>query len=440
MRKRSDLHSYQVSTAEAIKKKRNLALFLGLGAGKTVTALTAIADLYDEFSVDRVLVIAPLRVANSVWHTEAKQWEHTKDLTFAIATGKPSDRINALNAKAVVTVINRENVKWLVDHYGGKFPFKMVVIDESSSFKNPTSQRFRAMKKVVKLIDRCVLLTATPSPNGYLDLWSQFYLLDGGGRLGYNITSYRNSYFIADYMGYNYQLKYDAAKQIEYKISDIVISAKYDELPDYVSIEMENLLSGKLLKEYQQFEQEAIISLKGVELNAVNAATLTNKLLQYASGAIYDEHQNVINIHSLKMDMLDEIIEFNPDEPILVAYNYKHELDRLQTRYPYGEVIDKGGKNIERWNKGEIKMLFVHPQSAGHGIQLQGSGHILVWYGLTWSLEGYQQLIGRIHRQGQKNIVNVIHLITAPIEQKVVNVLNSKGVTQNELLAVLKGL
>jgi len=413
------------------------ALFLGLGAGKTASSLTVIQDLYDNFEIDRYLVIAPLRVANTVWHKEADEWEHI-DLDFAICTGVLKNRIKALEKNATVTVVNRENIPWLVEHYKSKWPFKMVIIDESSSFKNFTSKRVRAMKKIMKYVDRCVLLTATPSPNGYIDLYAQFYLLDMGARLGYTLTAYRNTYFNSDFMGYTYTLKDGAMQKIEGKINDIVMSAKYEDLPEYASSIMTSPLSGNLLREYKKFESEALLAVGNTELTAVNAAVLTGKLLQFCSGAVYDEDRNVHHFHDLKLDMVDELLEFNPNDNLLIAYNYKHELARLREKYPDGEVLDKEGVNIERWNKGEIKMLFVHPASAGHGIQLQHGGHILIWFGLTWSLELYEQLIGRIHRQGQKEHVNIIHLAVGEVEERLMRTISKKGVSQQMLLEALK--
>ena len=437
MLERCNLHNYQHEAVQFVKDHYGAALFLGLGAGKTASSLTVMQDLYDNFEIDRFLVIAPLRVANSVWKQEAEEWEHI-DLDFAICTGGLKKRIKALEENATVTVVNRENIPWLVEYYKSKFPFNMIIIDESSSFKNFTSKRSRALKKVMKYVDRCVLLTATPSPNSYMDLYSQFYFLDGGGRLGYTLTAFRNSYFDVDFFGYTYTLKDGAMQTIESKIQDIVMSAKYEDLPDYVSSVMTSPLSGNLLREYTRFENDAMLNVGDTELTAVNAAVLTGKLLQFCSGAVYDEDKDVHHFHNLKLDMLDEIIEFNPDENLLVAYNYKHELERLKKKYPDAETLDKEGVNIKRWNDGEIKMLLVHPASAGHGIQLQHGGHILIWFGFTWSLELYEQLIGRIHRQGQKEHVNVIHLAVGEVEERLMKTLNKKGVSQQNLLEVLK--
>jgi len=396
-------------------------------------------DIYDDFEIDRFLVIAPLFVSKTVWHNEADEWDHI-DLDFAICTGPLKKRLEALDKNATVTVINRENIPWLVEHYKSKFPFKMIIIDESSSFKNPTSKRFRALKSIRKYIDRCVILTATPSPNGYLDLWSQIFLLDGGGRLGFNITSYRNTYFNADFMGYTYTLKEGSMQKIQEKITDLVISANYEDLPDYVSTVMNSPLEGKLKKQYKKFEDDAILGVEGVELSAVNAAVLTGKLMQFSSGAVYDDEDPKIihHFHDLKFDMLDEILEFNPDESIIVVYNFKHELSRLQKRYPQGTKLAKDGSTIKEWNEGKVKMLFLNPASAAHGIQLQHGGSIMVMFGFTWSLELYKQVIGRIHRQGQKNMVRVIHLAVGNVEHRLMRTISKKDTIQGDLLMALK--
>jgi len=441
MLQRSNLHKYQDRAVQFIKDKHGAALFLDMGLGKTVSSLTAMADMYDDFEIERFLVIAPLRVANTVWETEAKSWEHTKHLPFSICTGPLKDRLKALNKNAAVTVINRENIPWLVTHYGKKFPFKMIIIDESSSFKNGTSKRFRALKKVMKYVDRCVLLTGTPASNGYMDLWSQMYLLDMGARLGFTLTAFRNSYFNSDFMGYSYTLKQGAMFTIQNKIKDLVLSMDskdYLELPENVPSVLTNKLTGKLLKEYLKFEKDAILGLDDGELNAVNAAVLTGKLLQFSSGAVYDEEKKVHHFHDLKLDTLDEILEANPEQNLLVAYNFKHELQRLVAKYPQAVVMDKEGLAVEAWNKGEIPMLLVHPKSAGHGLNLQKGGHILVWFSFTWSLEEYQQLNKRLHRQGQTHVVQTIHIAVGDVEERLMRAIARKDMTQAELLHSLK--
>jgi SNF2 family DNA or RNA helicase len=322
----------------------------------------------------------------------------------------------------------------------------MVVIDESSSFKNGTSKRFRAMKKVMKYIDRTVLLTGTPASNGYIDLWSQFYLLDMGARLGFTLTMFRNTYFTSDFMGYTYTLKDGAMQKIQEKIQDLVLSMDskdYLELPENVPSVLTNKLSGKLLKQYNQFEKDALLAVGNEELSAVSAAVLTNKLLQFSGGAVYGEETEqgnkiVHHFHDLKFDTLDEIIEANPNENLLIAYNYKHELDRLIERYPYAVVMDGEGTAVKEWNEGKIKMLLVHPKSAGHGLNLQHGGSILVWFSFTWSLEEYQQLNKRLHRQGQKNVVRTIHIAVGDVEERLMRSISRKDMTQADLLKALE--
>ena len=446
---RGNLHGYQEEAVKFIQDQGTCALFLGLGSGKTISTLTAYGELLDDFAINKVLLICPLRVAQTVWDAEAQEWEHTKHLRFSKILGSTKERVKALSVDAEFYVINRENIMWLVDYLGGtkgKWVFDAIVIDESSSFKNPTSKRFRALKKVAKFSPYRTLLTATPNSNSYMDLWSQFYLVDGGGRLGWNITAYRNSYFDADYMGWGYNLKRGAMKEIQDRITDKVISASYKDLPPSSSIVMESPLKGKLFKQYIEFEKEALLQMGGGdEINAVNAAVKTGKLLQFASGAVYGEeddygHKPVHHFHDLKLDMIDEIMEFNPDENLIVVYQYKHELARLLKKYPQGQTIAKDGSTIGEWQAGKVPLLFIHPQSASHGIQLQKGGHIMIFMGFTWSLEYYLQVKGRIDRQGQTNPCQFIHLACGRVEHKLMQKLAQKNISQQELLDALGGL
>jgi len=342
-----------------------------------------------------------------------------------------------------VYIINRENVKWLVEHYGKNWPFDMVVIDESSSFKSPSSQRFKALRKVFNLTDRMVQLTGTPSPNGMMDLWAQIALLDNGERLGRNMTAYKNRYFESDFMGYNYTLRDGADKLIQDKIADITISMKsedYLQLPERIDLVERVQMSPKHQKQYKQLEKEFILALNDGEVTALSAATLANKLLQYANGALYvDDIQTYEVLHQHKLDALAELVEDNPTENILVAYNYKFDLDQLVKRFPDAVVMDKEGVAVDEWNKGNIKMLLAHPASAGHGLNLQHGGAVTVWYGLNWSLELYQQFNGRLHRQGQKRCVRVIHLVAeGTIDEKVMQAIENKAETQEALMQALK--
>jgi len=338
--------------------------------------------MYDSFSVNKVLIIAPLRVCNTVWMQEAKKWEHTKDLTFSNLAGGKAKMMVGLQRKADIYIINRENIKALVLHLGKKWAFDMVVIDESSSFKSPSSQRFKALKKVSPLISRMVLLTGTPASNGYGDLYSQFFLLDGGFRLGRTQTMFRTRYFDKDFMGWTYTLRDGAVKMIQDSIQDLVLSMSsedYLELPDFIPSVLGNELEGELLRKYLKFKNDMILAVnKDEKITALSAATLTNKLLQFCSGNMYDENGTVHHFHDLKIDTLKEIIDENPNDNILVAYNYKHELKALTDNFPDATVLDKNGEAVGRWNKGEIKLLLAHPASAGHGLNLQDGGSLIV--------------------------------------------------------------
>lgn len=440
---KSDLHDYQSRAVEHILDKPKSALFLDMGLGKTVSTLTAIEDLmYDSFEVNKVLIIAPLRVCNSTWMQEAKKWEHTKGLTFTNLSGGKKQMMVGLQRTTDIYLINRENVKALVTQLKSKWDFDMVVIDESSSFKSASSQRFKALKSILHKISRMVLLTGTPASNGYGDLYSQFYLLDSGERLGRTLSLFRTRYFEKDYMGWNYTLRDGSVKKIQDAIQDLVLSMSakdYLELPDYIPMVLSNKLEGKLLQQYKKFEKDLILALDDEEnITAMSAATLTNKLLQFCSGNMYDENKTVHHFHDLKIDTLKEIIEENPNDNLLVAYNYKHELESLLTAFPDAVVLSKTGKEVEAWNKGQIKILLAHPASAGHGLNLQHGGSLIVWYGFTWSLELYQQFNARLHRQGQTEKVRVMHIAVGEVEEKLMQALARKDVVQSELLSALK--
>jgi SNF2 family DNA or RNA helicase len=438
-----NLHEYQKKGVEHICDVPKSALFLEMGLGKTTTTLTAIDELMNDYFVtNKVLVIAPLRVANTVWHKEASKWEHLSHLKFSIITGKLNDRLTALQRTADVYVINRENVKWLVEHYKAKWPFDMVVIDESSSFKSHASQRFKALKKVVPYISRMVLLTGTPAANGYMDLWPQMYLLDGGLRLGRTITMFRTRYFDKNPYGFDYTIRSGSVTEIQNNIKDLVLSMQaedYLELPKFVPTVLENPLEGPLLKQYEKFEKDLVLKLNGEDnITAMSAATLSNKLLQFCSGNMYDEDGKVHHIHDLKIDTLKEVIDENPNDNILVAYNYKHELEALKRAFPEACVLSKSGAEVEQWNKGEIKTLLAHPASAGHGLNLQHGGSLIIWYGFTWSLELYQQFNARLHRQGQTEVVRAMHIAVGEVEYKLMTALAKKDATQDKLIKALK--
>jgi len=443
MPSREQLHKYQERMINFIYTTPKCALWAGLGLGKTITTLTAIVDLIDSMAVSKVLIVAPLRVANSVWHKEAANWEHTKHLKFRIVTGSEKERLSALHKTADVYVINRENVHWIVEHYAKKWPFDMIVLDEASSFKSSSSQRFKSLRKTIPFTNRLVELTGTPSPNGLLDVWSQMYLLDCGARLGRSMTAYKQRFFEVGYNGYSFNPVPSANGIIHRLIDDIVISLNvedYLEMPERIDTVIRVALPPARLAEYKQLERDFLIQINDNEIVAYNAATLAGKLLQFANGATYtDELKNWTEIHSAKLDAIEDIIDENTDENILIAYNFKTDLIRLQKRFPDAVVLDKNPDTITRWNNGKIKMLLAHPASAGHGLNLQHGGCIIVWFGLNWSLELYQQFNGRLHRQGQTKPVRVVHIVAdGCIDDKVMLAIENKATTQQQLIDALK--
>tara|TARA_R110000868_G_scaffold83676_1_gene236118 strand:- start:19 stop:1383 length:1365 start_codon:yes stop_codon:yes gene_type:complete len=444
MLNRENMHPYQERCVAFIKEKRRCGLLLEMGLGKSVSTLTAIVDLLEDFSVRRVLVIAPLRVANSVWAQEVKKWRHLLGLRVSVCTGSEKQRLTALHMDADVFVINRENITWLVEKKRAKWPFDMVVIDESSSFKNATTKRFKSIRKILPDTEYMVLLTGTPSPNSLLDVWSQIYMIDFGLALGRTMTAYKQRFFEQDYMGYNWALRDGAEKTIHSLIEPNVIhmSAKdYLDVPDRIDLTERIELEPAIMAQYKSFEKNLLLELdNGDEVEAMTAAVLANKLLQTANGSAYtDKNGSWTAIHSEKLDALAEIIEDNPNENILVAYNYRFDLERLQAKFKKAVVLDKKQETIDRWNRGEIKLLLAHPASASHGLNLQNGGSMIVWFGLTWSLEYYQQFNARLHRQGQLKPVRIVHIVCADtIDERVMNVLSMKNATQKKLLMALK--
>ena len=445
MRSRTLLHSYQLEAAEYIKTKKTVSLWMGLGLGKTISTLTAITDLYDGMMINRVLVIAPLRVANSVWAQEAHQWEHTAHLSFAIATGTEKNRLTALHHHADVTVINRENVEWLVNILWKQWSFDMIVIDESPSFKSSATKRFKALRKVAPASPYRVLLTGTPSPNGLMDLWSQQYLVDFGYSLGRSVTEYRRRFFEKDYSGFKWVAREGSDKIIKDAIRDTVLSMEtkdYIDMPERIDVVVQVTLPPGVMQNYRVFEHELLIEIEGETLQASNAAVLTGKLLQWANGAVYkDEYGRYAEVHNAKLEALSELLEDNPNENVIVAYYFQSDLQRLKARFPDAVALDKDPKTIERWNAGEIKMLLIHPCSAGHGLNLQHGGSVIIWFGLTWSLEYYQQTIGRVHRQGQKNSTRIVHIVAKDtMDERVLQVLQGKASLQQALIESMKKL
>ena len=439
-----DLHEYQHKAIAFIKSEKRCALYLDMGLGKTVSTLTAVNDLLDGCAVRRVLIVAPLRVANSVWRQESAKWSHLAHLRVSVCTGSERERMAALMTTADVYVINRENIEWLVTHYGKKWPFDCVVIDESDSFKNPSSKRFKALKRTLPDTTHFVLLSGTPSPNGLLDIWSQLYMVDFGERLGRTMGAYKTRFFESDFMGYKFTPRAGSADKIHGLIADKVLSMSADdylELPERIDLIETVELPAKTLKLYQEFEKQLFADLpSGEEIEAATAAVLANKLLQWCNGAIYtDAAHNFEELHTVKLDALADILESCPDENILIAYNYKSDLARLLARFPDAVALDKNPDTITRWNAGEIKLLLAHPASAGHGINLQLGGCVAVWFGLTWSLGNYQQFNARLHRQGQPRPVRIIHIVVADcLDSRVMSVLSEKGAVQSALLSALK--
>lgn len=411
---------------------------------KTVITLTAIAELlHNYFDATKVLVIAPLRVA-SVWDAEIKKWDHLKHFRISKVLGTEKERLQALNATADIYVINRENTKWLVDYYKKKWPFDMLVLDELSSFKSPKAKRFKALRRVRPLIKRVVGLTGTPAPNGLLDLWSQVYLLDSGERLGKTITGYRERYFLPDKRGrdvvFTYKLKEGAEEAIYSKLSDICISMKstdYLNIPERIDNIVPVQLPPRAMEQYRQLERDLLLPLLEGDVVAGGAAVLTNKLLQLTGGAVYDEDGGVQVLHDEKLKALEDLIEAANGKPVLVFYAYRHELERIQKRFDC-RVLDKP-EDIEDWNTGEVPMMLAHPASAGHGLNLQNGGSTIVWFGLPWSLELYQQANARLHRQGQKDSVVVHHLVAqGTVDEDVLQALRNKDVGQEALLEAVK--
>jgi SNF2 family DNA or RNA helicase len=440
---RGDLHKYQERAVDFILKEQRGMLALDMGLGKSVSTLTAISDMLGAMIASKVLVIAPLRVANSVWAQEAGAWSHLNHLRVSVCTGPEKARRAALSLDADVYVINRENIMWLVENYGRRWDFDTVVIDESSSFKNSSSKRFKALKKMLPAIERMVLLTGTPSPNGLLDIWPQMYLIDYGQRLGRTLTGYKQRFFEQDYMGYRYTPRAGSADRIHELIGDKVIhmaAEDYLDLPDRIDIEQRVDMPPKVLADYKDFERTMLAQLEDEVVEATTAAVLANKLLQWSNGAMYtDENKNWSETHKAKLDALADIVDDNEGENILVAYNYKSDLERLLARFPQARVLDKQQDTIDAWNRGEIQMLLAHPASAGHGLNLQRGGALCVWFGLNWSLEYYQQFNARLHRQGQTRPVRIVHVVCKDtIDERVLGVLRDKDAVQGALLNALK--
>lgn len=437
-------HAYQDVAIKKIIDNNAFALLLDMGLGKTVSTLTAVNELkYDYFDIDKVLVIAPKRVAEDTWTREVAKWDHLRHLSVSKVLGSEQQRRRALQKQADIYVINRENVEWIVEYYGKDWPFDMVVIDELSSFKNPSSKRFKALRKVRPLSKRVIGLTGTPAPNSLIDLWSQIYLIDRGERLEKTFTRYKQKYFLQNpYQVYKIELREGSEDTIYQKIDDICLSMKakdyLKDLPESVMNIVEVDLSPKERELYDKLEKESVLEFADGDIVATTAAVLSNKLLQLSSGAAYNDNDGVQEIHSVKLDALEDIVESSQGQPVLVFYNYKHDVDRIKKRFKQAVELDDSN-TIEKWNDGEIPILLAHPASAGHGLNMQDGGHIIVWYGLNWSLELYLQANARLHRQGQSETVIIHHLVLKDsIDERVMSVLQGKEQQQEALMEAVK--
>lgn len=436
-------HDYQKYAAEFIITHPACGLLLSMGLGKTIITLSALWELIlDYFDIGRVLIIAPLRVARDTWPKEIEKWEHLKGLNYSVVVGTEKERRAALSKRAFLYIINRENVVWLIEN--GLFHFDMVVIDELSSFKSHQSKRFKAMRRVRGSVKRIAGLTGTPAPNGLIDLWAQINLLDMGERLGRYIGGYRERYFLPDKRNrdvvFSYKPKEGAEEVIYEKISDICVSMKAGDhlnMPKLMFSNVEVEMSEKERRLYDQLKADLILPFDGGDIDAASAVGLSNKLHQMANGACYDENGKIRILHDRKLDALEDMVEAANGKPVLIAYWFKHDRDRILERFD-AVTIDKS-EDITRWNNGEIPVALIHPASAGHGLNLQEGGCHLIWFGLTWSLELYQQCNARLWRQGQKETVTIQHIITAgTIDEDVLKALEEKDCTQEALLKAVR--
>ncbi|MEG1906833.1 MAG: DEAD/DEAH box helicase [Gordonibacter sp.] len=447
---KATLHPYQEFGVKWLRDRDEAALLLDMGLGKTLITLTAITDLLSlGEDLGCVLVVAPLMPAKHTWPAEVAKWDHTRHLSCSLVVGSERERKAALAAKADLYVINRENVVWLAELYGPKWPFQMVVIDELSSFKSRQSKRFRALRRMRPYIKRIWGLTGTPAPNGLMDLWAQMNLIDKGERLGRHIGGYRNRYFLpgqrSGHVVYNWSLKPQAEGAIYGKIGDIAVSMRAKDklqLPGRVDNVVEVEMPKAAMAEYKHFEREQVTELAGAEVTAASAAAVANKLLQWANGAVYDDEGEAKSIHATKIEAMAGILDEAQGQPVLVFYAFRHDLERLQAAFPAAEVLDASSTDtVERWNAGEISLLLAHPQGCGHGLNLQAGGHIVVWFGLTWSLEAYQQANARLDRQGQTECVVVHHLVAkGTIDERVMEVLAGKATLQDAMMDALKDM
>lgn len=445
-------HKYQLTAINHVINVPKCGLFLDMGLGKTVSTLTAIKELkYNRFQVNKVLIIAPKKVAEGTWSKEKDKWNHTKDFRVSLVLGSQQKRIKALSVNADLYIINRENIPWLVDYLRNDWYFDTVVIDESSSFKNSRSKRFKALKMVLPKINRLIELTGTPSPNGVEDLWAQIYLLDQGTRLEKYITHFRAKYMEPNKRNrsqiFDYKIKDGVYDSIINKISDICISMKsedYLELPDLSYDEIPVILNDKARRDYDKMERDFVLELEGAEdeITAVNAAALSNKLLQISNGAVYDSSGVYTEVHDAKIDSFLELVERLQGKSLLVFYNFQHDRDRIKKALEKSDLVVKELKTTQDeddWNAGKIDILLTHPASAAYGLNLQEGGNHVCWFGLSWNLEHYQQANKRLHRQGQKEKVIIHHLVTQGTrDEDVIRALDNKAGVQEEIMQSLK--
>lgn len=440
-------HDYQAYAVEYIEEHPAAAVLLDMGLGKTVITLTAIVNLlFDSFQAHRILVIAPLRVARDTWPAEIQKWDHLRGLTWSVIIGTQQERMAALRKQADIYLINRENVQWLIEKSGMPFDFDMVVVDELSSFKSWQAKRFKSLMKVRPMVRRIVGLTGTPSSNGLMDLWAEFRILDLGKRLGRFITHYRDAFFLPDKRNqqqiFTYKPRPGAEEEIYRRIGDMTISMRATDhlkMPERIENRVVVRMDDQERDIYDRMKAELIVQIQGQEIDAVNAAALSGKLCQMANGASYAEDRAVVQIHERKLDALEDLIEGANGKPLLVAYWFKHDLARIQKRFPEAREI-RTSKDIQDWNAGNIPVALIHPASAGHGLNLQAGGNTLVWFGLTWSLELYQQTNARLWRQGQTAGTVIIHHIVTEdtIDERIMDALERKDKTQSALIDAVK--
>ena len=438
-------HEYQTYATEFILAHPVAAILLSMGLGKSVITLTALFDLcLDSFEIGRVLIIAPPRVARDTWPSEIRKWEHLQGLAYSVAIDTEAERKAALRQQVSLHIINRENVQWLVEQSGLPFDYDMIVVDELSSFKSYQAKRFRSLMKVRAMVKRIVGLTGTPSANGLMDLWAEFRLLDLGKRLGRFVTHYRDEFFLPDKRNgqqiFSYRPKPRAEVEIYRRISDITISMKstdYLHMPECVMNEVSVELSSTEQAAYTQMKQDLVVQLQDGETDAVNAAALSGKLCQMANGAVYGEDHQAVSFHNRKLDALEDLLEAANGNPVLIAYWFRHDLERIRKRFAVREI--QTSQDISDWNAGKIPVAVIHPASAGHGLNLQSGGSALIWFGLTWSLELYQQTNARLWRQGQRNTVVIHHIITkGTIDEQIMIALQRKDKTQTALIDAVK--